>query len=579
MKIQKIEIHNVKGIEHLEINQDVFPNRPNIFVAPNGFGKTSIATAFKSLKPTKIELQPEDFYSEDSTKNPSIVITQSDGTVLCADKDKNEISSNFAVYVVNSQLKPKATVQKWGNFATGSASLDIEPTILVKKIPQNVPFKYSHSEEKRLFGCNGKILMNISTIYGNLDYIKIVEKDVDFGSFTGKRFQAAIDGIKSWINLQKGTSESIKQLAERDETLVINHSDFNQLKDNIKNVLSLESDVDASLCALQYLNVRLSMRGDFKKAVSFLNYKTKRDLIDKTLEEINPVKARFPIHTSINGNSLVVKWPKANQISSGQRDIMVFVAKLLECSFCESGNCIVIIDEFFDYLDDANVVVFQYYISTLIERYKQEKRLIIPILLTHLDPSYLKHFCFDDKRLNVCYLKDSQAKIGKMLKALVDNRENDLIKQDVDSYYLHFHPNIEAVDITENFQSLGINKDWGKTSVFIKKIHREGRKYWYEDLPDYDSLAVCLSIRIRIEEIVFYKIDDEDRRIKFINTHTTREKLQYARSIGVTVPETYFLLGIIYNHPLHEIDENTAKSLSLKLENLQIKEMIQSLWR
>lgn len=360
---------------------------------------------------------------------------------------------------------------------------------------------------------------------------------------------------------------------------MLNHVEFNKLKDNIKNVLSLNSDVDASLCAIQYLDVKLSMRGDFKKAVSYLNYRTKRDLIDKTLDEINPVKARFDIRTEKNGNSLVIKWPKANQISSGQRDIMVFVSKLLQCSFCESGNCIVIIDEFFDYLDDANVVVFQYYISTLIERYKQEKRLIIPILLTHLDPNYLKHFCFDDKRLNVCYLKDSQAKVSKMLKALIDNRENDLIKQDVDSYYLHFHPTIEAVNITENFQTLGINKDWGKASVFIKKIHREGRKYWCEDLPDYDSLAVCLSIRIRIEELVYSKIDDEQNRRKYIDTHTTREKLQYARSIGVTVPETYFLLGIIYNHPLHEIDENTAKSLSLKLENLQIKEMIRSLWR
>ncbi|CAI9429551.1 hypothetical protein MSHRCOH1_05005 [Candidatus Ornithobacterium hominis] len=125
-------------------------------------------------------------------------------------------------------------------------------------------------------------------------------------------------------------------------------------------------------------------------------------------------------------------------ISSGQRDIMVFIAKLIECEYQAERNCILVIDEFFDYLDDANVVAFQYYISTLIDSFKKSKRIIFPILLTHLDPNYLKHFCFNDSRLNVVYLKQINAQVSDKMAKLVANRENILIKNILDKHYFHF---------------------------------------------------------------------------------------------------------------------------------------------
>lgn len=59
MVISKIEINNIKGIGNLTINQNIHPNRPNILVAPNGFGKSSLAVAFKTLVANKIELKPD----------------------------------------------------------------------------------------------------------------------------------------------------------------------------------------------------------------------------------------------------------------------------------------------------------------------------------------------------------------------------------------------------------------------------------------------------------------------------------------------------------------------------------------
>ena len=66
---------------------------------------------------------------------------------------------------------------------------------------------------------------------------------------------------------------------------------------------------------------------------------------------------------------------------------------------------------------------------------------------------------------------------------------------------------------------------------------------------------------------------------EFLATHGTTEKLNYAHNQGIVVPETYYLLGIIYNHPLHMVcDNDISKPLSMKLENETIKSMIKHLW-
>ncbi len=56
MKIKSIEIKNVKGIGNHTFQLDLIPNKPNILVAPNGFGKSSFGIAFDSLYRNKIEL-------------------------------------------------------------------------------------------------------------------------------------------------------------------------------------------------------------------------------------------------------------------------------------------------------------------------------------------------------------------------------------------------------------------------------------------------------------------------------------------------------------------------------------------
>ncbi|MFV0562780.1 hypothetical protein [Malaciobacter mytili] len=49
-KLESIEIENIKRIGHKKFDVNLFPNKPSIFVALNGFGKSSIVCAFESLK-------------------------------------------------------------------------------------------------------------------------------------------------------------------------------------------------------------------------------------------------------------------------------------------------------------------------------------------------------------------------------------------------------------------------------------------------------------------------------------------------------------------------------------------------
>ena len=159
---------------------------------------------------------------------------------------------------------------------------------------------------------------------------------------------------------------------------------------------------------------------NFKKACKYLYYLDEKEDCTRTISSFNCVKDRFDIKPKVEGNSLVVRWPKAHEISNGQRDILTFIALLLKSrrNF-KKQDCILVIDEIFDYMDDANLITFQYYISTFIDEMKRQKRRIFPILLTHLDPLFFNHFCFNDTKIKVNYLKEINIKSNQKILKII----------------------------------------------------------------------------------------------------------------------------------------------------------------
>jgi hypothetical protein len=583
MNIRTIEITNIKGIGRKVFTLDIVPNRPNILVAPNGFGKSSFAIGFDSLRSNKIELDDKNYHLKNDQNRPILKLTLTTGETLIADDTQNTISDFFDVFVINNQTEPKSVVQSFGGRTFAKTSLDILPTILVQTIPAKIPFDYNSATMKSNFGVNGgKILNNISNLF-NCGYLFYrIEKEINFSRFGLKAYRQVFDSALPAINGQNGTGLTIKNWIQTN--ILPPFQALDELKKLSEIITSfgfveVKDEVDAYLTAWQILCVREAMGVNYKKACKYLYFLDEKADCTETIESFNPVKDRFDIKPRVEGNSLVVKWPKAHEISNGQRDILTFIALLLKSrrNF-KKEDCILVIDEIFDYMDDANLITFQYYVSTFIDEMKKQKRRIFPILLTHLDPLFFNHFCFNDSKIKVNYLKEANIKSNQNILKIIYKREDPSIQNIVDAYYFHYHPSINTIDATNEFKALKLNIDWAKPEKFFQKIFREVRRYLFET-DAFDPLAICFGVRIQIEKLVYGLIVDPVNKAKFIGVNGTKNKLIFAQNIGVHIPETYFLLGIIYNTSLHLTEgQDISKPLGLKLENGTIGQMIKNIF-
>lgn len=73
--IKRIKVDNIKGKSSFEIPfADLTANQPNIIVAPNGYGKSTITTAFKSAMHGKMKLDIRDIYQQNADNHPCLEI-------------------------------------------------------------------------------------------------------------------------------------------------------------------------------------------------------------------------------------------------------------------------------------------------------------------------------------------------------------------------------------------------------------------------------------------------------------------------------------------------------------------------
>lgn len=574
MKIKSIEIKNIKGIKQKKFSLELIPNKPNILVAPNGFGKSSFAIAFKSLNRSRIDLDKSHYYLGDENNLPEITIDiENNGiTSYSATHQSNLIKDQFDIFVINNQVVNKARLSRTAvgtNLAI--SSLEIEPTILVKSIPDKKEFGYSHSIQKRNFGAAGKILPNIGNVLSNIALVESILSSISFEKFYGVRLLARINNVFDEIKLQTGTAQSIKGWISQNKIQYLTEiTELNTVAEFLSGAFG--NKVDAFLAIYQLIALYKSLgKTAFNNVIKYAKYLNEKNGYTELIQAVN--STRFDIKPKEEGGKLIIKWPKATEISNGQRDILTLVSLFLSAqNHFQNQNCILIIDEVFDYLDDANLVTFQYYITKMIETMKVNGKNFFPILMTHLDPMHFKHFCFSKHRLKVCYLQDVAVSPDPNLLKLIQNREVSAIKQPVSEYFLHYHP--DNYDLSAEFSSLGI-QGIDDTVKFKQKIETQKGKYQSED-NNYCPLYICIALRNHIETVLYNKIEDGEKKQAFLNTHGTKNKLEYCETISVDVPEVFYLLGIIYNDNLHIHGDanNLINPLAIKLENKTIRKLI-----
>ena len=572
-KIQSITIENIKGIKNQTFNLDIISNKPSVLVAPNGFGKSSLAIAFNSLNNNRINLDKDYYHEDNSSFTPKISLSfvkNRNLTTLEADNSKNDIFKEFSCFVINSQLYARGIGSRFG---TATATMNIEDIVLVDKIPEKAFLNYKYNTFKTLFGINSKILPNIGYLLSNkMLIISLFEKRNFFDNISTRTQNA----INTFINKIK----TLPSNKTKDEILIHIGNNLSELRnitclkciaDIIKNYGT--NEVSCYLSAIQFIWLYNNDKNGFKKVYEYYCYQVKKEKIEGILSTFNSTWKN--IKAKEERNQLVVKFPPAKDISNGQRDVLSFISMLFKAreKFTKPSN-ILIIDEVFDYLDDANLVAVQYYITKFIDEMKKEGKNIYPLILTHLDPSNFEIFAF--KGLKIYYLNKQQAQTSIHFENLLKNRNKDSIKDDVSKYLLHYHT--EKINKRDDFRSLGLKETWGEGNNFKNYINEEVEKYLKDE--DYDPFAVCCAVRVKIEENVYNWLNKEEDKVLFLGTHETRKKLNFAESKGVPSPEIYYLLGIIYNKGMHwEEDKDNVTPIVNALTNLAIKQMIKEVFK
>lgn len=575
MSINVIEIKNIKGIDHKQFKLQLMPNKPNLLVAPNGFGKSSIATAFASMNANRMILADKDHYKEDTNNQPKLLL-DFNGKILTATKNRNEIRKQFDVTVIRSGLVPKAKRTYQGG---ATASLEIE-AIEIRKIPAKADFNYQVSTARSSFGANGKILPNISILLQN-PLLSEAIMGCDLNKLNGKRIQQSVSLLIDRINQQPGTADQISQWITNN--LLDGFRAIAPLCNLSNSLLKLNlatEETEAFLIAYQISEVYKIDSKSFGAAVNWLQYITEKDYYQDLIQSFCSSNWQWAkLSENKKRKILSVVFPQAHQLSNGQRDVLTLVVQMHKALYEGSRKpLILVIDEVFDYLDDANLVAFQYYVTSLIQEYKARNQTVYPIILTHLDPGIFFDFCFNNHQIHTHYLQAKPSGKCKNILKLIEIREHDgsegIVKDSLDTYWFHFHPDRHEIQ-PEKWPST-LKDEWRKSEDF--HAYTSGELDRYLKNKNYDALAVCIAVRVAIEKSVYDLLCTEEQKQKFVSTHKTKEKLNYAATHIPDIPETFFLLGLIHNTNLHwKQGKDFVTPLVSKLNHPTIKNLIYGL--
>lgn len=574
MTISMIEIKNIKGIDHKRLKVTVSPNKPNLLVAPNGFGKSSIATAFSCMNSRRLTLEQIDHHKEDLNLAPSLAITL-DGKVLTANTTCNHIRTHFDVTVIRSGLAPKATRINRGKFTQAVASLEVN-SIDICSVPAKSSFDYRPTEMKRVFGANGKILPNISDLLRN-PLLADAISSVDLSKLLQVRNNESIRKIVEEINDQVGTSEAIHQwidgnLIERLRAI----APLNQAAQALHGLCLVDSEIEGFLAVYQISKVHNVDQNSFKAAIERLTYVKAKDEYQELLNGFCSSAWEWA-KLKENKGSLTVVFPKAHQLSNGQRDLLTLVIQMHKALYEGSKKpLLLLIDEVFDYLDDANLVSFQYYVTSLIESYKKNGQIVYPVILTHLDPGVFFDFCFNNHKIQISYLLAAPSdKAKNTLRLIAARDEEESIIDRLEKCWFHYH--VDSEEISEAEWPRILPADWRESNSFHEYTRNELSRYLTNK--NYDPLAICFAVRILIERLTYDIIVRDEDKNKFLNeVRMTKNKMNFAASCGIDIPEVYFLLGLIYNTNLHWTQgRDYVSPLANKLNHPTIKNLIKSI--
>lgn len=579
--IESIRVQNVRGLEDRTFTFDqpqMLANKVHLLIAPNGFGKSSIATAFANLKPRSLKLGEKDTYLHQPNRKPELTVIYSNNGAkknYTANEDENGLSKDFHIQVIRSSSKIKTYQRPVGGGRKVAFAELIIDEIELCKIPENCSITYSYTDASINFGGNGKALPNINESLKKLNILsQFIESDIARRSSLNtpqKKIQKAVDAI----NDLEGTAQEIHSLISTG--LMHQLESIDELKRTSELFTNISSKSERYLAAIQLIEIHKQNNKAIKKACEWLRYKRNRKRAEELLASCNPNGSWINLQVSKSSDKLVIKLPKPTTMSNGQRDLLCFLAQILRFEISsQRKRSILIIDEVFDYLDYANLLTCQYFLSKLITQHKARDQELFPIVLTHLDPSVFNSFVFS-KKLQKNHFLDKSTEVNRNsgLYKIVRTRNENSFETVFAQYFAHY--SLQDCDEQLLFKSFGLKETWGDSTTFKQYCEGEAVKYLSNTVTGIDYLAVCLHLRVRIEQYACEQLPTSSLKDQFTSqTRMTIPKLDFAIENGAIVPEVHYLLASLYNSALHPTNGtgDFASPIISKMRNNSIKEMI-----
>lgn len=572
MTISKITIENIRGFESNSLDVNLRPNTANIVVAPNGFGKSSISTAFKCATGSTLIVATSDKFKNEDVRVSRFEI-RADGIILEATAGKNEISDWASISVIKSSIEPKAKLPRVNGFPVAKPYMEI-PSLDLGVAPKKEKLSYDFQKVKIEYSPIAKVAPNLSKL---LEAPAIRATLLDAMPEIDRLKQVAptkmLDEAMAFVKGQNGTRSEIEEALEANLREKIESIECIKLL--LEVMLAAKTDIGWSaavllcgqlrqLCVLDRKNLKKWLqRGEFEYRVQWAKEFISDINAGWVAAEVKETKGR-----------LLVNFPDATSLSNGQRDLLFFATSLIRASNADvTATAIIVIDEVFDYLDDSNLIVAQYFLSRLIDRFRKNNGKLYLVILTHLDPAFFKGYAL--RRQNITYLGTANQVVTETMRKIIIERENPVWASEVPQYFLHFHP--ENYDLSEVFNiNFGLPKLHGKSFEFYKFLRLHWEKLEAGE-DDYDPFAVCAFVRVEIERRIYRDLNSQDMREEFLATKGTANKIVYAEGMGVEVPEVCLLLGILYNDAMHKkgaIDQRS--NIALKVKNIALRRMMRS---
>ncbi|MDD2391668.1 MAG: hypothetical protein PHU94_01860 [Bacilli bacterium] len=575
--IKTIEINKIKGIDNLKLELNMIPNKPSIFVAPNGFGKSSITVAFDSISQNKLNIMKEYWYNGKEHTDSYIKIEETRDDIdkeYIVNNSSNSMNQQFDIYVINNKVTSEAKLMNINGHSIAKSDMIIKDVILCNTIPTKENLKYSVLQFRSRYKTNKWIIPNIDVEIQSSSFIlKISKCKKSLDSILGKK---RIN--ENILNLENKFQE--KQIRQVDFItsfehndlikIILNDSDISYISNIFSSYLENKNDLEKVIYIIQIINLYKNNKDIFLKVYK----RTVYDLYKlRTQELINSIdnKGRIVAIKEEKG-SLLAKMVKASMISNGEIDLICFILLLEKIRYASNNkDAILIIDEVFDYLDDINIIIVQKYISMFINSFSKCDKKIYPIIMTHLDPNVFKNFYF--AKMKIYYLSNFNLKINEEVKKIVTDRSN-ISEDNISKYYLHYHN--ESCDLSKEFYQVGLTDKFCTSQKFKTEVYNELDKYISDKQCDY--LMVLCALRIKIEEYIYLNLDEKYKQ-KMLDINMTVNKIIYAEDVNLPTNENFKFLSVLYNDFMHldkKADPQNKKVLFLssKLDNLFIKRII-----